>query len=96
MSGMEKIAYWVTTSFALLDFVVFSVVSAHFGGGVSSIPIFHRIAEEGPYFLDNHGSLTEVSRQVFVTLIWQSRFLILIWPTVGIWGYFRSRKRSAG
>jgi hypothetical protein len=89
---MGKIAFRTAAAIALLNFIAFTFASLHFGGVVPNTP-FRTIMDEGPYFLDEHGQLTEVSRQVFVALTWQARFFILSWSLIVIWGiYLRLKK----
>ncbi len=93
MAGLSKIIYWVTFTSALLNLIVFTIISLHFGGGIPALPYFMQYTHDGPYFLDNHGNLTEVSRQVLVTLVWHARVISFSWP-IALWGYWRRRSRQ--
>jgi hypothetical protein len=40
MAGLSKIIYWVTFTSALLNLIVFTIISLHFGGGIPALPYF--------------------------------------------------------
>jgi hypothetical protein len=92
---MIRIALKTAIVVGVLDFTVSFIMVVYYGG-VPSIPVFKPIPATGPYFLDNHGHLTEVSRQIFSILMWQDRSVILLWPLAGIcfWLLKRQRQRS--
>jgi hypothetical protein len=54
------------------------VVSARHGMGMPKGPLFAPIPIQGPYFLDNHGRLTEVDRGTYAILTWEFRTLIAL------------------
>lgn len=62
----------------LLLFASIGVVSARHGMGVPNGSLFAPIPRDGPYFLDNHGQLTEVDRATYTLLEWECRALALL------------------
>lgn len=78
---------------ALLDFGTFAVVTAKYGGAVPSTPMFSAVPAHGPYLLDSHGRYTEVDRQTYTYLEWQSRSLFILWPLAGVYWWSSNRKR---
>jgi len=54
----------------LLLFASIGVVSARHGMGMPYGSRFFSIPSEGPYYLDNHGQLTEVDRGTYAFLEW--------------------------
>jgi hypothetical protein len=64
----------------LLNFASFAVESTRWGGGVPRGLLFSAIPAEGPYLLDDHGRFTEVSRETYVSLLWQGRVAVLATP----------------
>jgi hypothetical protein len=62
---------------ALVNFFIFGIAATRYGG-VPSAPLLNPVPTEGPYFLDERGRLTEVTKQVFTLLMWQSRSVILL------------------
>jgi hypothetical protein len=92
---MEKIAYRAVVALALINFIVFGILTLPYGGSVPEGSVFHSIAEQGPYFLDSRGQLTEVSRRVYVPLVWGSRIFVMSLPTMMIWGLWRRLRRPA-
>jgi hypothetical protein len=90
---MIRFALTIFIAVAILDFTVFFFMVAYYGG-VPSTPAFKPIPATEPYFLDDHGRLTEVSRQIFSILMWQYRSLIFLWPLAGIFLWFLRRQRQ--
>jgi hypothetical protein len=78
----------------LASMLAFAIVSIPFGGGVPSTPLFSAIAEAGPYFLDNRGHFTEVSRHIYVALVWLSRVFFAGGFLVIFWGASRHLRRK--
>ncbi len=79
MAGMSEIVYRIAFTAAVLNLIIFTFISFHFGRGYPSASIFHSIPHEGPYLLDNHGTVAGVSRRVFATLVWQARIISFSW-----------------
>ena len=59
----------------LFLFASIGVVSARHGMGAPNGSLFVPIPPDGPYFLDNHGQLTEVDRATYTVLEWECRAL---------------------
>src|SRR5580658_5521002 len=89
--GTVRIALVAGVAVAILNFVAFSLAAAHYGG-VPSTPLFNATPTEGPYLLGNHGDFSEVRYQVFTTLLWQSRSLVLTCPLGAICGWLLKRR----
>ena len=86
-------AFKVVSVIAILNFIAFGIASFHYSaGGVPATPLFTALPKTGPYLLDDHGHGTEVSRQIYIALLWQSRILIVTFPLLAIWRWHLSRR----
>ena len=93
MRTVVRIALTAGVAIAVLNFAVFSMAAAYYGG-VPSTPLFNAAPAAGPYFLDERGHLTDVSRQVFTALQWQCRSVIFAGILGVICGWTLKRKRQ--
>jgi hypothetical protein len=92
--GRAALKSMIATMF--INFVVFSGIAFYYGG-VPKTPLFDPMPAQGPYFLDEHGHLTEVDSRIYSWLVWQSRSIFLTLPLGGLslW-LLRRRKKCSG
>jgi hypothetical protein len=72
----------------LINFAVSCFGVLYFGGVANIMP------NSGPYFLDNHGHLTEVPRSVSTWLRWEELSVLVTHP-VAAFCWWRMKKASA-
>ena len=76
--------------FALLNFLTFVVIAAQIGGDA-----WNGHSENGRYFLDSHGHLTEVSHFVFSYSYFHVVAVFATWPVGMLSAYMLERRRRA-
>ena|SRR5579872_624660 len=90
MDDLDYRALWVISALCLLNFVVFFIVASVIGGDA-----VNGKAVGGHFYLGSHGTLTEVSEDVFIYSRWHVYSLFITQPLAALTGYLAKKEQKA-